>query len=83
MQLTIMSVTGRKVNLEVEPEFTILQVKQAVQEKDGIDLVHIRLMFAGKPLQDEMKIKDYNITPGSKVQVFYNLRWDMVVTIDP
>ena len=74
MLIIVKSATGRKITLNMEPENTILQVKQAIQEKDGIDLAHIKLLFGGKPLQDEKKLSEYKIEAGTSIHVLYNLR---------
>ena len=56
MQLLIKTLTGRKQSFNFEPDNTILQVKQALQEKEGIMIDQIRLIFGGKQLSDEMKL---------------------------
>ena len=74
MLITVKSATGKKINLNMEPDNTILQVKQAIQEKDGFDILQIKLLYTGKPLQDEKKLADYKIEAGSTIHVLYNLR---------
>lgn len=49
-QLFIKTLTGRKQSFNFEPENQVLAVKQALQEKEGIQVDQIRLIFSGKQL---------------------------------
>ena len=44
MQIFIKTLTGRKQQLNFENESTVLEVKQALQEKEGIQVDQIRWM---------------------------------------
>ncbi|GLE02101.1 hypothetical protein PINS_up010939 [Pythium insidiosum] len=50
MQIQIKTLTGRKQTFNFEPDNTILHVKQALQEKEGIQVDQIRLIYSGKQL---------------------------------
>ena len=59
-------------------------VKQALQEKEGIMIDQIRLIFGGKQLADEMKIQDYNLEAGSTIHMVLQLRggyWEGIDTL--
>ena len=45
-----------------------------MQEKEGIQMEQIRLIFGGKQLADEMKISDYNLEAGSTIHMVLQLR---------
>ena len=45
MQIFIKTLTGRKQALNFEPENTVLEVKQALQEKEGIQVDQIRYLL--------------------------------------
>ena len=49
-KIYIKTLTGRKQALNFEPENQVLTVKQALQEKEGIQVDQIRLIFSGKQL---------------------------------
>jgi hypothetical protein len=49
-QITIKTLTGREQKCDFEPTQTILMIKQSLQEKEGIAVEQIRLIFGGKQL---------------------------------
>ena len=65
---------GNKQAFNFEPTDTIMQIKQALQEKEGIEIPMIRLIFGGKQLADENKISDYNLEAGSTIHMVLQLR---------
>ena len=50
LQIFIKTLTGRKQAFNFEPENQVLAVKQALQEKEGIQVEQIRLIYSGKQL---------------------------------
>eukprot|EP00826_Nyctotherus_ovalis_P010213 TRINITY_DN12713_c0_g2_i18.p1 TRINITY_DN12713_c0_g2~~TRINITY_DN12713_c0_g2_i18.p1 ORF type:complete len:120 (-),score=45.12 TRINITY_DN12713_c0_g2_i18:3-341(-) len=75
MQITIKTVTGRKIDLNVDDDTTVLQIKQTLQEREGIDAAMLKLIYNGKPIPDDnLKMKDLNIKPGAAMHVVLNLK---------
>ena len=70
----LQTLSGNKQAFNFEPTDTILQIKQALQEKEGIEIPMIRLIFGGKQLADEQKISDYNLEAGSTIHMVLQLR---------
>lgn len=48
MQISIKTLAGKKQNLTFEPTNTIHQIKLTLQEKEGIGVDQIKLIFGGK-----------------------------------
>ncbi|GLJ44386.1 hypothetical protein SUGI_0930550 [Cryptomeria japonica] len=72
--IKVKTLTGKEIEIDIEPTDSIERIKERVEEKEGIPPVQQRLIYAGKQMNDDKTARDYNIEGGSVLHLVLALR---------
>eukprot|EP00438_Fugacium_kawagutii_P002032 Skav205089 [mRNA] locus=scaffold2214:50871:51098:+ [translate_table: standard] len=74
MELPVKTMSGKTVVVQVQMTDTIESMKKQIQSKEGIPVEQQRLIFAGKELENDHKVADYNLLKDSTIHVVCPLK---------
>ena len=74
MQIKVKTLTGKEINIDVDPDTKVERIKDRIEEKEGIPPNQQRLIFSGKQMSDEKTAADYKIEAGSVLHLVLALR---------
>lgn len=74
MQLSVKTLTGKLLTVECGPSDTILALRGAIQDAEGIPINEGELIYAGHRLENDQTLEDYGITTDKEVVLHLVLR---------
>ncbi|KIK63559.1 hypothetical protein GYMLUDRAFT_40605 [Collybiopsis luxurians FD-317 M1] len=74
MIIKVKTLTGKEIELDIEPDDTITKIKERVEEQSGVPPPQQRLIFSGRQMADEKTAKELAITAGSVLHLVLALR---------
>ena len=69
MKIFVAMPTGKTLSLDVEPHHSVKNLKEKIQDKQGIPCGKQRLGFCGQDLKDHFTLEDYHILNDSTLHL--------------
>ncbi|KAF8165915.1 ubiquitin-related domain-containing protein [Crassisporium funariophilum] len=74
MLIKVKTLTGKEIELDIDPEDKITRIKEKVEEQSGVPPPQQRLIFGGRQMNDDKTAKEYNIGAGAVLHLVLALR---------
>lgn len=74
MRVQVQTMLGENVDVEVEPNETVLDLKKKLSKKQKLPVEQQRIIYEGKMMQDSKTLADYNIKNNSVIHMVLRLR---------
>ncbi|KAI0751148.1 ubiquitin [Daedaleopsis nitida] len=74
MLIKVKTLTGKEIELDIDPEDQVSRIKEKVEEQSGVPPPQQRLIYGGRQMADEKVVKDFNITAGGVLHLVLALR---------
>merc|ERR1712142_78392 len=74
MLIKVKTLTGKEIEIDIEPTDKVERIKERVEEKEGIPPPQQRLIFSGKQMNDDKTAAEYKVSGGSVLHLVLALR---------
>lgn len=74
MIVTVKTLTGRKIQFDVNETMTFKDLKEEISAKEGIEVPQIRMIFGGHMVNDLQKIQESSLKQGDILHLVLSLR---------
>jgi ubiquitin C len=74
IHITVKTLTGKSIPLDVDTGDTIKVVKEKIETKEGYPVDQQRLIYHGQQLQDDNTIADYKVQADDTLHLVIRLR---------
>lgn len=76
MQIFVKTLNGQTIAFDVEKEYLIVDIKNKIEDRQGIPSNQQRLIFRGKQLEDEKTLQEYSIHKDSTLHLIMKQGFD-------
>lgn len=80
-QVFIKTLNGENITINTNPTDKIITIKEQIQKKQDISPAHQRLIYAGKQLEDNNTLNDYNIPNNATLHLVVRLKGGQTIYI--
>ncbi|OJT15509.1 Ubiquitin-like protein 1 [Trametes pubescens] len=74
MMIKVKTLTGKEIELDIDPEDPVSRIKEKVEEQSGVPPPQQRLIYAGRQMADDKVVKEFNISAGAVLHLVLALR---------
>ena len=74
MQVVVKTLNGKTIAVDVDSSDSVESVKQMMQDREGVPVEQMRLVYGGKQLEDGRSLADYDIQSESNISLILRVR---------
>lgn len=74
MHITVKTLTGKELSFDFDPKITVAEIKENIEEKEGIPPAQQRIIFSGKQMTDTKNIEDHSVKENDTLHLILALR---------